>query len=69
MYKYPYNDLTLCSQCQNSCFLSLDKEKPKDILIQCDKCGYNDYTSLHNYLYKKTISKIQYDNNETQVNF
>ena len=44
-----YN-LLICPQCKNYPLLSLNKDKPKDILIQCDQCKYNQYTSLHNYL-------------------
>ena len=51
------NILTLCPQCNNYPLLSL---KPKDILIQYDHCKYNQYTSLHNYLYHiNTISPIK----------
>ena len=41
------NILTLCPQCNNYPLLSLS---PKDILIQCAHCKYNQYNSLHNYL-------------------
>ena len=44
------NLLTLCPKCNNYPLLSLNKDHPKDILIQCDYCKYNQYTSLHNYL-------------------
>ena len=58
MSKYFLN-LTLCPQCNNYPLLSLSKAKPKDILIQCDKCGYNQYTSLQNYLSQiKNISEV-----------
>ena len=45
------NILTLCPQCNNNPLLYLNKEQPKDILIQCAHCEYNQYNSLHKYLY------------------
>ena len=50
MSEYPSNCLILCPKCNNYPLLSLDKEKLNDILIKCDQCGYDQSTSLHNYL-------------------
>ena len=63
MSKLSSNLLTLCPKCNNYPLLSLNKDHPKDILIQCDYCKYNQYTSLHNYLYHiNTISHIKRNN-------
>ena len=50
MPKFLLNHLTLCSICKNYPLISLNKDKPLYILIQCSKCGYRKCTSLHNYL-------------------
>ena len=55
--------LTLCPKCGDYPSLSLNKDKPNDILIQCDKCEYNQYTSLHNYLYQMKATLISISNN------
>ena len=65
MTDYPHNCLTLCPQCKNYPLLSLNEDKPKNIFIQCDHCGYNQLTSLPNYLEKiKTFSNINDDINQ-----
>ena len=65
MSKLSSNLLTLCPKCNNYPLLSLNKDHPKDILIQCDYCKYNQYTSLHNYLYHiNTISHIKTNDNK-----
>ena len=58
-----FNNLTLCLQCKNYPFLFLDKDKPKELLIKCQQCGYNQYTSIHSYLcqMKDTSSLIHND--------
>ena len=63
------NILTLCPQCNNYPLLSLNQDHPKDILIQCDYCKYNQYTSLHNYLYHiNSISHIKRNDNDKKCN-
>ena len=63
------NKLALCPKCNNYPLLSLNKDHPKDILIQCDYCKYNQYTSLHNYLYHiNTISHIKRNNIDNKCN-
>ena len=44
------NDFQLlyCLNCNN--YPSFTKERPKEVLIQCHNCGYNDFYNLHNYL-------------------
>ena len=62
------NKLALCPKCNNYPLLSLNKDHPKDILIQCDYCKYNQYTSLHNYLYHiNTISHIKTNDNKCNI--
>ena len=69
MSKLSSNLLTLCPKCNNYPLLSLNKDHPKDILIQCDYCKYNQYTSLHNYLYHiNTISHIKRNNIDNKCN-
>ena len=63
------NILTLCPQCNNNPLLYLNKEQPKDILIQCAHCEYNQYNSLHKYLYQlNTISHIKRNDNDKKCN-
>ena len=50
MSNYAYSSLTLCSQCNQYLSISLNKDKPKEILIQCDNCKYSSYTPINNYL-------------------
>ena len=69
MSKLSSNLLTLCPKCNNYPLLSLNKDHPKDILIQCDYCKYNQYTSLHNYLYQlNTICHIKRNDNDKKCN-
>lgn len=58
--------LTLCPQCNNNPFLFLNKDNPENIQIQCNQCGYNHLTSLHNYLHqvKQIPQKMNYNNNK-----
>ena len=63
------NILTLCPQCNNNPLLYLNQEQPKDILIQCAHCEYNQYNSLHKYLYQlNTISHIKRNDNDKKCN-
>ena len=63
------NILTLCPQCNNNPLLYLNQDQPKDILIQCAHCKYNQSTSLHNYLYQlNTISHIKRNDNDKKCN-
>ena len=63
MSEYLFDDLALCPQCNNYPLLYLDNDKPKDILIKCENCGYNQYLLLHNYLSQmKTTSTVINDN-------
>ena len=62
------NILTLCPQCNNNPLLYLNQYQPKDIFIQCAHCEYNQYTSLHKYLYQlNTISHIKRNDNDKNV--
>ena len=45
----------LCPKCNNYPLLSLNKDKLKDILIQCKHCGFNQSDTLHNYLQSMKI--------------
>ena len=69
MSKLSSNLLALCPKCNNYSLLSLNKDHPKDILIQCDYCKYNQYTSLHNYLYNiNIITFIKTNDNDNKYN-
>lgn len=42
--------LSLCLECKNCSLLSLNINRNKELLIQCEHCGYNQYYSIHKYL-------------------
>ena len=51
MSECPTNNLTLCYQCQKHYpLLYLNNENKKEVKIKCEQCGYNQYTSIHDYL-------------------
>ena len=41
---------TICPKCNNCPFLSLNKECPKEELIQCNNCECNKTYKIHDYL-------------------
>lgn len=57
--------LTLCIKCNHYPNLSFNKENIKEVLIQCDYCGYNQYYSINDYLKQK---KSKYIKEQVQVN-
>ena len=64
------SDLTICSQCHNYIFVSLNQDRPQEVLLKCDNCVYNEYRSLHKYLYQMKIKSklINNNNNKQQYN-
>ena len=52
-----------CPSCDNYPFLNFDKEKPKEIFISCDYCGYTKCKQLHFYLSSLKISDKQIKKN------
>ena len=46
------SDLPLCPNCDKYSLVYFILDKPKEILIQCNNCKYNQTESLHNYLDK-----------------
>ena len=63
------NLLALCPECNNYQLLTLNQYQPKDIFIQCAHCEYNQYNSLHKYLYQlNTITHIEGNDNDNKCN-
>ena len=56
----------ICPSCDNYPFLNFDKEKPKEIFINCDYCGYSKRKQLHFYLSSLKISDKQRKKNLCQ---
>lgn len=54
---------SLCPKCYSYPILKLNQEEPKDLLIECTYCGYNQYYSLHHYL--NLMKKIPLQQNES----
>lgn len=53
---------TLCPHCNNYPLLYLNKDNPKEIIIQCPTCGFNQYYSIHHYLNRMKKEKNATDN-------
>ena len=68
MSKYFSGYLTLCPQCNKYPFISFNKNKPQELLIQCDNCKYNKNISIHNYLHIMKTSFEQINHQSSYVN-
>ena len=69
MYNFSSDSKTLCPICDSYPLLYLTKDRPKDIFITCNNCGYNKCTSLHDYLFQiENNSHVERNNNKTYCN-
>ena len=59
--------LLLCPKCENFPLLSLNKEKPKNILILCDHCGYQSEKFISDYLKENEPKEKQANNNKSNL--
>lgn len=59
------NKKLLCLNCKKNVFLTFEESKPKEILIKCNQCGYNQYTPIHQYLTQITDSSSHFNENDS----
>ena len=58
--------ISLCPKCNDYPHFIFDEDKPKEVLVQCKQCGYNQNIPISNYLNLMNITCKEANENKNQ---